>query len=158
SPALADGPAYWPQWRGPSGQGYVTDTNVPLEWSATKNLVWKRQLPGGGHSTPVIWGNRLFLTCANAIGTERWVVCVDTTDGKILWQELAARGFREKTHGSSQYATASCVTDGRHVWAFFGTPGLFCYTVDGKKVWQHSFGIFTSQPGWGVGASPVLFE
>jgi outer membrane protein assembly factor BamB len=83
SAARAEGPGYWPQWRGPSGQGYVTDTKVPLEWSETKNLLWKIKLPGVGHSTPVIWGERAFLTCCNKDGSKRWVVCVNTASGKI---------------------------------------------------------------------------
>src|SRR5262245_42250437 len=93
--AFASDPAYWPQWRGPSGQGYVTDTRVPLEWSENKNLLWKLNLPGAGHSTPVIWGDRLFLTCANEAGTQYWVVCVDTAKGKILWQDVASKGITD---------------------------------------------------------------
>ena len=155
---FAEGPGYWPQWRGPSGQGYVTDSKVPLEWSESKNLLWKTELPGAGHSTPVIWGERLFLTCANGNGSKRWVVCVNTGDGKIEWQHLAAEGIVEKTYQTNTHASPSCVTDGEHVYAFFGTPGLFCYTLDGKLVWHHNFGIFTSETGWGIGASPVLYE
>ncbi len=158
APLLADGPGYWPQWRGPSGQGYVTDTKVPLEWSATKNLLWKTNLPGAGHSTPIIWGNRLFLTCANGNGSKRWVVCVDTNSGKIEWQQLASEGLVEKKYQTNSHASPSCVTDGEHIYAFFGTPGLFCYTLDGKPVWRHEFGIFTSETGWGIGASPVLYQ
>jgi len=154
----AEKEGYWPQWRGPTGQGHASDERVPLEWSKDKNLAWKAKLPAGGHSTPVIWGRRLFVTCATASGDERWVVCIDTKDGKILWQELAAKGPIEKTHATSTLAAPSCVTDGEHVWAFFGTPGLFCYDVTGKKIWQHNFGVFTSEANWGVAASPTLFE
>src|SRR4051812_22963336 len=68
APLLADEPKTWPQWRGPSGQGHVNDVRVPLEWSESKNLLWKVKLPGAGHSTPVIWGNKLFLTCASKGG------------------------------------------------------------------------------------------
>ena len=156
--ASADGPGYWPQWRGPSGQGCVTDSKVPLEWSDSKNLLWKCQLPGAGHSTPVIWGDRAFLTCANGNGSKRWVMCVNTASGKIAWQKLAADAILEKIHNTNSHASPSCVTDGERVYAFFGTPGLFCYDLDGKLVWHHRFGIFTSLTGWGIGASPVLFE
>jgi outer membrane protein assembly factor BamB len=155
----AEGPAWWPQWRGPSGQGYATDSKVPLEWSATKNLLWKLKLPGAGHSTPIIWGDRIFLTCANdKLGTMRYVVCIGT-DGKPKWQrEIKAEGGQ--VHSATAHATASCATDGKRVYAFFGTPGLFCYDLDGKLLWQHRFGIFTCSvsPNWGVGASPLLFE
>lgn len=159
APAFADGPAYWPQWRGPTGQGYATDDRVPLEWSATKNLAWKTKLPGGGHSTPVVWGDRLFLTCASADGRERFVVCVRTTNGEILWSRSAAPGEpSDKTHSTSSFAAPSCAVDGERVYAFFGTPGLFCYDFEGKPLWHRRFGVFTSETGWGVGASPVLFE
>ena len=152
----ADGPGRWPQWRGPTGQGYSADAKVPLEWSETKNLLWKTKLPGVGHSTPIVWGNRIFLTCANADGTRRYVVCIGA-DGKAKWQR-EIQSPPETTHNTSSHATASCVTDGKHVYAFFGTPGLFCYDLDGKPLWHHRFGVFTSETGWGVGASPVLFE
>jgi outer membrane protein assembly factor BamB len=158
APALADGPGYWPQWRGPTGQGYATDDKVPLEWSATKNLLWKTKLPGAGHSTPIIWGDRAFLTCANADGSERRVVCVNTKTGEIAWEKLASKGISEKTHATSSHATGSCVTDGTYVYAFFGTPGIYCYDFGGKQIWHHSFGVFTSEANWGVGASPVLYD
>ncbi|HEV3144110.1 MAG TPA: PQQ-binding-like beta-propeller repeat protein [Gemmataceae bacterium] len=153
------GPAYWPQWRGPSGQGYCDDTRVPLEWSESKNLLWKTKLPGAGHSTPIIWGDRLFLTSAKDNGQDRMIVCVRTTDGKILWQKSASKGGNpEAIHKTSSYASPSCATDGTFVYGFFGNAGLFCYDFEGKQIWQHNFGIFTSETGWGVGASPVLFE
>jgi outer membrane protein assembly factor BamB len=103
-----------------------------------------------------VWGDRIFLTCANANGTMRYVVCVGT-DGTLRWQR-EIKADADRTHGTSSHATASCATDGKRVYAFFGTPGLFCYDLDGKLLWQHGFGIFTSETGWGVGASPVLFE
>jgi outer membrane protein assembly factor BamB len=156
--AIAQGPAWWPQWRGPSGQGVADDAKVPLEWSATKNLLWKTPLPGPGHSTPVIWGERAFLTASNASGVERFVVCVRTTDGKILWQKTAHKGPPERTHSTGSHANASCATDGKLVFAFFGSAGLFCFDIDGNPLWKKSFGILTSEEGWGTAASPVLFE
>lgn len=157
SSVLAAGPGWWPQWRGPSGQGYVDDSRVPLEWSVNKNLLWKTPLPGSGHSTPVIWGDRAFLTCANRDGSERIVLCVRTRDGKILWNQSVYKGAPERTHQTNTHASPSCVTDGERVYAFFGTPGLYCFDLDGKPLWHRSFGVFTSETGWGVGASPVLF-
>jgi outer membrane protein assembly factor BamB len=154
-----DGPAYWPQWRGPSGQGYCEDNRVPLSWSETENLLWKTKLPGNGNSTPIVWGERIFLTAASAGGKERLVLCLSTRDGKILWQKTAASNVPpERTYSWNGYASASCVTDGKYVYASFGTPGLFCYDVDGKLIWKHDFGVFTSAAGWGTAASPFLFE
>jgi outer membrane protein assembly factor BamB len=147
----------WASWRGPSGQGYAGNSKVPLEWSETKNLLWKTKLPGTGNSTPVLWGDRIFLTAASKDGKEGHVLCLRKTDGKLLWQKTAFKGVAPgQTHPWNGYASASCATDGERVYAFFGTPGLFCYAVDGKEVWKHSFGVFTSV--WGVSASPFLYE
>ncbi len=162
-PAAAPAPlsreAYWPQWRGPSGQGYSDDPRVPLSWSEKENLLWKTPLPGGGNSTPVVWGDRVFLTAASAKGDERYVLCISARDGKVLWQQTASKGGEpDRTHGWNGYASASCVTDGERVYAFFGTPGLFCYDIEGKLLWKHTFGVFTSALGWGTAASPFLFE
>src|SRR5437667_9683158 len=151
--------ANWPCWRGPSGQGYVNGSNVPLTWSDTKNLLWKTDLPGRGNSSPIVWGDHIFLTAASPNGDERYVLCVQATDGKILWKQLASKGaVAGKTHEWNGYASASCVTDGSRVYAFFGTPGLVCYDVQGNLIWKHNFGIFTSERGWGTAASPFLFE
>lgn len=149
----------WTTWRGPSEQGHVNDTRVPLTWSDKENVLWATTLPGKGNSTPIIWGERIFLTSASNNGNERNVICVDRNDGKILWKQLASKGIPPgRTHGWNGYASASCTTDGERVYAFFGTPGLFCYDMNGKQLWQHSFGTFTSSTGWGTAASPVLFQ
>src|SRR5262249_31754016 len=146
-------------WRGPSGQGYSDDTKVPLTWSEKANVLWKTALPGSGHSTPIVWGDRLFLTAAKDKGNERYVVCVGAADGKVLWSQLASKGAGvDKIHNWNTYASSSCATDGKYVFAFFGTPGLFCYDFEGKQIWKHSFGVFTSETGWGTGASPFVFE
>jgi outer membrane protein assembly factor BamB len=152
-------PAPWAQWRGPSGQGYSDDTRVPLVWNETTNLLWKTSLPGRGNSTPIVWGEHIFLTASSKDGTQRMVLCVNRADGTIRWQRIASKGMAPgKTHAWNGYASASCTTDGERVYAFFGTPGLFCYDLDGKLLWQHSFGVFTSETGWGTAASPMLFE
>jgi outer membrane protein assembly factor BamB len=151
--------ASWAQWRGPSGQGYSDDMRVPLTWGDDRNLLWKTRLPGRGNSSPIVWGDRIFLTSASPSGDERFVLCVRASDGKLLWQQLASKGVEPgRTHNWNGYASPSCTTDGDHVYAFFGTPGLFCYAFDGKLIWRHSFGTFTTQTGWGTGASPFLFK
>jgi outer membrane protein assembly factor BamB len=152
-----DTPPRWAQWRGPSGQGFSDDKRVPLEWSEAKNVVWKAKLPGVGNSSPIVWGDRVFLTAAR--GDERVVFCVDSATGKILWEKVAVSDdSKEGSHAWNGYASPSCTTDGKHVWAFFGTPGLFCYDIDGKLVWQRAFGKITSKLHWGAGASPFLYE
>jgi outer membrane protein assembly factor BamB len=150
---------HWGQWRGPSGQGYSKDTRIPLTWSEKDNVLWKTRLPGVGNSSPVVWGDRVFLTASSGDGDERYVICVRASDGKVLWNRLASKGVPSgNTHAWNGYASASCATDGKYVFAFFGTPGLFCYDVDGKLIWKHTFGVFTSKAGWGTAASPFLFD
>lgn len=153
----ADPPARWPHWRGPSEQGLVADDKAPLRWSEKDNLLWKTRLPGEGHSSPIIWGDRIFLTCSSDAGQQRSLVCVRRGDGKVLWQKVAATGLpREKTHQWTGHAAASCTTDGKHVFAFFGTGGLVCYDFAGKQVWKKTFGTVNS--AWGTAASPYLYE
>lgn len=143
----------WPTWRGPLGNGHSTEKNVPVKWDE-KSVTWKTELPGIGQSSPIIWGNRIFLTTALEGGKQRMVFCVDRTNGKILWEQIAWKGEPEKTHKMNGHASPSCVTDGEHVYAFFGKGGLHCYTVDGKHVWSRDLGEFAGN--WGTGASPIL--
>src|SRR5579864_5682336 len=96
----------WAQWRGPSGQGYSDDGRVPLTWSDTENLLWKTPLPGHGNSTPIVWGERIFLTAASKSGDERSVLCISATDGKLLWQQRASQGGNAgKTHDWNGFAS-----------------------------------------------------
>lgn len=156
-PALAQD--HWSHWRGPTSDGHSADTRVPLTWSETDNVLWKTKLPGVGASSPVVWSDRAFLTASSADAKERYVLCVRVADGKLLWQQTAAKDVEpERTNSWNGYATPSCATDGKHVYAFFGTPGLFCYDSDGNFVWKHSFGVFTSEAGWGIAASPFLYK
>lgn len=146
---------HWLHWRGPSYQGYVEDDRVPLAWSETENVLWKTKLPGRGNSTPIVHGDRVFLTTSAEGGAVRGVCCVRVSDGKLLWHQDAAKAVpQEKSHAWNGYASPSCVTDGKHVWAFFGTPGMFCYDVEGNFIWKKSLGAITSV--WGTGASPFL--
>jgi outer membrane protein assembly factor BamB len=149
----------WASWRGPGGQGYSDDTRVPLTWAENKNVLWKTPLPGRGNSSPIIWGDHLFLTAASSDGKERYLLCFRTSDGTLRWQHKVADDPEPgKTHGWNGYASPSCTTDGSRVYAFFGTPGLFCYDFDGRAVWKQRFGVFTSEAGWGVAASPFLYK
>jgi outer membrane protein assembly factor BamB len=157
--ALSIAQSPWGQWRGPTGQGHSDDESVPLTWGEKQNLVWKTPLPGVGNSTPVVWEDRIFLTAASPDGQKRLVVCISAGDGKVLWQQVASEGVPAgRTHEWNGHASPSCATEGKHVYAFFGTPGLFCYDLDGKLVWKHTFGVFTSAAGWGTAASPFLYQ
>jgi outer membrane protein assembly factor BamB len=143
--------------RGPDGTGVVpAGTIVPVKWDAA-SVVWKTPLKGLGHSSPVVWGERIFLTSALEDGRERLVYCVDRNNGKVLWEQSAWKGNPEKSHKMNGWATPSCVTDGQHVWAWFGKAGAHCYTVDGKHVWSRKdLGEFQAKLGRGVAASAVL--
>jgi outer membrane protein assembly factor BamB len=147
--------ANWPRWRGPHENGHTTDTDLPVKWSA-ENVVWKTPLPGIGQSSPIIWGHRIFLTSALNKGQERLVLCVDRKSGKILWQHSAWKGEPEKSHVLNGWASASCVTDGEIVAAFFGRGGIHAYSVEGKPLWSRDLGRFESP--WGVAACPIMVD
>lgn len=144
----------WPRWRGPLQDGHSAETGFPSTWSAT-DVKWKVKLPGSGQSSPVIWGSQIFLTAAIEQGNERVVFCVDRKSGEIEWQKTVWKGAPEATHKMNGFASASCVTDGERVYAFFGKGGgLFCLTIDGKLLWEKPLGDF---PGpWGTASCPVL--
>jgi outer membrane protein assembly factor BamB len=176
----------WPQWRGPQSQGVSEDKNLPSEWSATKNVQWKTAIPGQGHSSPIVWGNKIFLTTSiegpvvadakpykHILGNQEFkhpdwvgsdhsysfkVICVDADKGKLLWEKTAYEGpVFDHRHRRNTYASPTPSTDGRNVYAFFGSEGLYCYDFGGKLVWKASLGGIP-QLGMGAGSSPVLYE
>lgn len=145
----------WPQWRGPQCDGHSSEADVPVTWNA-KSVVWRSELPGDGQSSPVIAGDRIFLTTALDRGRQRVVLCVDRRGGKILWQEVVWTGEPEATHAMNGWASATCATDGKHVIAFFGRGGLHCFDIAGKKLWSKDLGRFDGP--WGTGASPLIVD
>jgi outer membrane protein assembly factor BamB len=145
----------WPRWRGPQQDGHSAEADLPVKWS-NDNVVWKTSLPGIGQSSPIIWGDRIFLTSELEKGRERLVFCVDRKTGKLLWQQTAWKGQPEPSHAMNGWASASCATDGEVVVAFFGRGGLHAYSVDGKPLWSHDLGRFESP--WGVAACPIILD
>jgi outer membrane protein assembly factor BamB len=143
----------WPRWRGPAGDGHSAETGLPVRWDA-RSVVWRTPLKGRGQSSPVVWGNRIFLTTALENGKQRIVLCVDRKNGHVLWEQVAWTGTPEKTHPMNGWASASCATDGERVVAFFGRGGIHCYTVEGKPLWSRNLGPFEGP--WGTAASPIL--
>lgn len=144
----------WPQFRGPDGSGIVAEA-LPTEFGKDQ-IAWQTDLPVVGHSSPVVWGNRIFLTGATQKGdsVQRHVVCLSRDSGQVLWNQVAATGGGESLHKMNSWATPSCATNGQLVVAFFGAGGLHCYDNEGTKVWSRELGDF---PGaWGVGASPIF--
>lgn len=151
--SLAQTEGNWPQWRGPLANGHSQDSGLPVRWDAT-SIVWKTPLPGNGQSTPVIWGDRLFLTSALQQGQTRVVYCLDRNQGTILWQRQAWSGAPEPSHKMNGWASATCATDGERVVACFGKGGLHCFSMEGKPLWSRDLGSF---PGpWGTAACPII--
>jgi outer membrane protein assembly factor BamB len=149
----------WPGWRGPHGDGTSDESGLPLRWSATENVRWKTPIPGTGHSSPGVWGDRLFLTTCREAEQQRVLLCLDRNDGRVLWQRVVLTAPLEKKHQLNSYASSTPATDGRHVWvSFLDQPRMrvYCYDVDGNKVWDRSPGEFHSVHGFC--SPPVLYK
>ena len=146
----------WPAWRGADGQGVCKEKNLPLKWSASENVAWKVPLPDQGNSTPVIWGDRIFLTQATEKGTKRSTICVNKKDGSKLWEKTVEYKEVEPTHATNPYCSASAATDGEIVVVSHGSAGVFCYSLDGKELWNRDLG--KCHHIWGNAASPVLWK
>ena len=145
--------ANWPQWRGPLGDGHSVESGLPTKWDESA-IVWKSPLKGRGQSSPVTWGEHIFLTTALEDGKQRVVFCVDSRDGKIVWERVAWTGEPEKSHAMNGWASATCATDGKVVVAFFGKGGLHAYLTDGQPLWSRDLGTFEGP--WSTAACPVI--
>ncbi|HUG69607.1 MAG TPA: PQQ-binding-like beta-propeller repeat protein [Pirellulaceae bacterium] len=162
----------WPQFRGPAGNAASDDANAtPIRWSAGENIAWKAALPGRGASSPIVYGDRIFVTAFTGYGMSDedpgekadlrlHVICLDRTSGKILWDKSIPGSPNTQTvtnriadHG---FATGTPVADGKNVYAFFGVSGIVAYDWDGELLWQADVGTGTA--GFGSASSPVLFE
>ena len=152
----------WAYWRGPRADGMAIGA-APLRWSDTENIRWKAAVPGKGASSPVVWGDRLFLTSAvpvsgnpaRSLVEHRFVVlCYDRRTGARIWEQVARVATPHEPHHSiyGSFASNAPVTDGRHVYAFFGSRGLYAYTLDGRLAWQKDFGPLTMFMTFGEGA------
>jgi outer membrane protein assembly factor BamB len=174
---------FWPQWRGPNANGAALYGDPPVEWSETKNVRWKIDIPGKGSSSPIVWGDLIFVTTAVPLGGgsdepvpqqsgrrgmrlneptgvyEFIVFAIDRREGQILWQKkVREERPHEGTHPTGTWASNSAVTDGKHVFAYFGSRGLYCLDMDGNVVWEKDFGDMTKRMSFGEGSSPVLHE
>lgn len=172
---------HWPQFRGPNSSGVADDPHLPSEWSTTQNVVWKKEIPGSGWSSPVVWGGRIFVTSViSAVAPEtpkkglyfggnregipsdehRWMVyAVDWKTGKILWEREVHHGApRTSHHLKNTFASETPVTDGERVYAYFGNLGMYVFDMTGKPVWSREWGAFPTRYGWGTAASPVLYK
>jgi outer membrane protein assembly factor BamB len=177
------GPDDWPHWRGPNANGTAAPTaDPPVEWSATRNIRWKADLPGKGSATPIIWGDAVFVVTAAKTDRratpgdlpkvdpkfekktdppthfyEFLVLAFDRTTGKLKWKQTAAEKVpHEGHHETHSYAAGSPTTDGERLYVSFGSFGLFCYTLDGKPVWDRDLGRMNTRLGWGEAVTPVV--
>lgn len=176
----------WPQFRGAGGNGRTDETGLPAQWSADKNIAWKVAIPGAGWSSPVVWGDRVFVTTAvtdlkrkprpfrvedptpgsQATGDNlqpgncRWqLFCLDRNSGKVLWERTAVeRRPTQPIHVTNTYASETPATDGERVYAYFGTVGVFCYDLAGKPLWSKDLGSYKMAAGFGTGSSPVVTD
>ena len=156
----------WTRFRGPEGAGTSSSSKLATTWSDSTNVKWRTKLPGAGSSSPVFAGNRVFVTCysgASAENTEalaRHLVCVDRTSGKILWsKEVKARQPEDPYRGfltEHGYASNTPVTDGKHVYAFFGKSGVYAYDLEGREVWNRHLGSESTRKQWGSASSPII--
>lgn len=171
----------WPQFRGAHSLGVATGKGLPDKWSATENVAWKTDIPGRGWSSPIVWGNRLFVTTVVDNGqseppkkglyfggnrpapptTEHvWkVICLDVRSGKQLWEQTVLKAEpKTSRHLKNSFASETPVTDGERVYALFGNVGIFCFTMDGKPVWSKRLDPHATRFGWGTAASPMLYK
>jgi outer membrane protein assembly factor BamB len=176
----------WPQWRGPDRNGVSSESGIPIEWSESKNVLWKTAIAGRGHSSPVVWGNRIFLTTdiegekipgASAPRHMRdgkpyfhpqtesadkrhtlKLICLQADSGEILWSHTVHDGrVFDNRHRNNTYASPTAVTDGSRVYFYLGSQGVYCYDFDGEPVWKVDLGDILTW-GHGHGTSPLLYE
>ena len=174
----------WPSWRGPGHNGVSRSANPPLEWSEEKNVQWKTAIPGAGNSTPIVWGDKVFvLTAINTgivdpglpkpedqpqrvFGIKRpntthsfFVLCLDRETGREIWRRRATDNIpHQGHHKDASFASSSPITDGERLYCWFGSTGLFCYDLDGKLLWQRDLGHVHVGADLGEGTSPALYD
>ena len=146
----------WPRFRGPTGQGVSSETGVPLHWSATENIAWKTAIPGAGWSSPVVFGDNVFVTSTTDEGKSCHVLCVDRRTGKIRWNTKVFEQVPRFKREDNSYATPTPTTDGERVYAVFSSGGIAAVDLEGHVVWTNHDISFFSQHG--LGASPILCD
>jgi outer membrane protein assembly factor BamB len=146
----------WPSWRGDlAGSGLVKGETVPLKWDTKHNVRWRVPLPDRGNSTPIVWGDKVFITQATEADKRRTVMCFDKRTGELLWRSGVTYAKKETTHKTNPYCSGSPATDGRIVVANFASAGAVAYDLDGQQLWHRDLG--PQEHEWGSSTSPVLF-
>jgi len=176
----------WPQWRGPEATGVAPMANPPIEWSETKNVKWKIEIPGKGHATPIIWEDKVFILTSvktnQKVETEEpeveqtsgrrgppsnkaenihnfIVLAINRNDGNVLWETTVCKELpTDGTHAMGTWASNSPVTDGEYLFAYFGSRGLYCLDFEGNILWSRDFGQMSKKMNFGEGSSPTLYN
>lgn len=152
----------WLTWRGPNGDGIAIDQAPVTQWDKESNVVWKAEVPGRGHSSPTIVGNRIYLTTASISDGTQSALCYDRVTGKLLWNRVVHEGgLTSKIHGNNSRASHTVASDGTHVFCLFVNGGqvfLTKFDLDGERIWQKSIGEFQSDFRFGAGASPIIWN
>jgi len=178
----------WPAFRGANASGTASQAQLPTTWDVAqgKQVAWKIKIPGLGHSSPIAWGQQVFITTAissdpksiysletsgkidrrSDTSKHQWrVISLELSSGKILWDRLAHEGApKVQRHSKNSYASATPATDGKHVVASFGSQGLVCYSIDGRLLWKRDLGVIDAGASyddtydWGIGSSPIIFQ
>jgi outer membrane protein assembly factor BamB len=151
-----EGAKFWPRWRGPSGQGLVAPGKYANTWSPSTNIKWKVAVPGQGNSSPIVWGDRIFLTTSYDSGARLSMMAFQRSDGRRLWETFLPNAKAEWVHQKNGHASATAVTDGRSVYASFGSNGLAAFDFTGKLLWQQSIGPINNYHG--PAGSPALHK
>ena len=149
----------WPCWRGPNGDGTSIETKIPTQWDSITNVLWKIRVPGSGHSSPIVWEDKLFIVTAKLETQERILLCYDSNNGKLLWQKTVLTTILENKHSDNSYASGTPATDGNQIYVSFldGEDVLVAaYDFTGKQIWIQRPGTFSSPHGYSC--SPVIFE
>jgi outer membrane protein assembly factor BamB len=147
---------YWPRWRGPSGQGYVTGSGYPDTWSDTENVLWRVPAPGAGNSSPIVWRNQIFFATSYDDGRRKSIVSFNRADGKKAWEAFAPGSPPEAPHAKNGHASGTPATDGRRVYAYLGNHGLLAVDLQGRQVWHQPLGLFDASHG--TAGSPLLYK
>ncbi len=165
------GASDWPRFRGPTGSGISDEKKLPTQWNEGKNLKWKITLPGPGSSSPIVYGNRLFITCYSGYGIEgstrnvddlkRNLLCIRPDDDSLLWSKMVNSTAKEdpwrgyiREHG---YASSTPICDGERVYVFFGKTGALAFDLNGKEIWRKNLGTESSNRRWDSASSPILY-
>jgi outer membrane protein assembly factor BamB len=151
-----EGAQYWPRWRGPSGQGYTAPGTYANTWAPNRNVKWRVPVPGAGNSSPIVWGDRLYVTTAQNNGSRLSLLAFNRADGKLVWETPIPQQGVEWVHQKNGHASATPTTDGRMIYASFGRHGLVGFDMTGKIVWHRKFGPIDNYHG--PAGSPVLYK